>query len=98
MGDLNEKLGRILKEEDERLLVEASLKNYQAEMLKTSLQVFTLCLALAERHEKSYKTLENSGLSNLFNLFWSRLCQIFTISLKKILSPKAGDDSFAPLK
>ena len=62
-------------------------------MLKTTLQIYSLCLALNQRNDKSFQTLEeslqNQGLNQLFKLFWSRLCQILQSSLEKI-SEKGG--------
>lgn len=37
MNELNEKVGRFLEEEDEKIVVEASVKVYMNEMLKVSL-------------------------------------------------------------
>jgi hypothetical protein len=45
-------------------------------------------VSLRERNSRSYETLEdslqNSGLNNLFNLFWNRVCRIYSQSIAKI--------------
>ena len=94
INELGDKVGKFLEEEDEKIVIEASIKVYMNEMLKSSLQMHALCIALSERNERTHETLEetlqNSGLNNLFNLFWSRICQILQTSIKKLSTEKSG--------
>jgi len=87
IGDLSDKVGKFNDEEDEKMVIEASIKVYMNEVLKSSLQIFNLSIALSEWNDRTHETLEetlqNSGLNNLFNLYWSKICQIFTQSIKR---------------
>ncbi len=48
IGDLSDKVGKFNDEEDEKMVIEASIKVYMNEVLKSSLQIFNLSIALSE--------------------------------------------------
>ena len=84
----HEKIGTFIKKDDEKKFVEHQIKEYANEVCKYTLQLYNLCISLRERSAKSYETLEdslkNSGLNNLFHLFWDRVCRIYSQSILKI--------------
>ena len=62
-------------------------------MIKHTLKVYQLAVALSERDPSSatnfetmQETLQHSGLANIFNLYWEKLCHILKQSLGKVHS------------
>ncbi|TNV85244.1 hypothetical protein FGO68_gene13532 [Halteria grandinella] len=86
---LNEKLQQIANKDEENSMVDKAISVYVNEMIKQTLRVYTLSMALSERdptqaYDSINDSLEKSGLSNLFNLYWEKLVHILKQSLQKI--------------
>ena len=60
MSDLNDKMGKFADEEDEKMVFEASVKVYTNEVLKSSLQIYSLSIALSDRNDRTHETLEET--------------------------------------
>ena len=74
-------------------MVDRSIMTYINEMIKHTLKVYQLAVALSERDPSSatnfetmQETLQHSGLANIFNLYWEKLCHILRQSLGKVNS------------
>ena len=84
----HEKIGTFIKKDEEIKFIEIQIKDYSAEVWKFTLQLYNLCISLRERNSRSHETLEdslqNSGLNNLFSLFWNRVWRIYSQSISKI--------------
>ena len=72
-------------------MVDISINAYINDMIKHTLRVYHLAVALSERDPSSatnfetmQETLQHSGLANIFNLFWEKLCHILRQSLSKV--------------
>jgi len=86
---LNEKLSSLQSKEEENAMVDKSLGIYINDMIRHTQKVYTLSLALAERdpasaYESLQDSLEKTGLSNIFNLYFEKLIHILKQSLSKI--------------
>ena len=67
-------------------------------MIKQTLKVYQLAMALSERDpassaattfETMQEALQQTGLANIFKLFWDKLCTILSTSLLKVSSSYA---------
>lgn len=82
--------------DEENVMVDKAITTYINEMIKHTQKVYTLSVTLTERdptsaYESIHESLEKvchplfliiqSGLSNLFNLFWEKLVHILRQSL-----------------
>ena len=72
-------------------MVDISINAYINDMIKHTLRVYHLAVALSERDPSSatnfetmQESLQQSGLANIFNLFWEKLCHILRQSLTKV--------------
>ena len=91
MNSLNEKVKGESSQEEENQMVDLSINAYINDMIKHTLRVYQLAVALSERDPSSatnfetmQETLQHSGLANIFNLFWEKLCHILRQSLSKV--------------
>ncbi|CDW82711.1 UNKNOWN [Stylonychia lemnae] len=96
---LNERVQGVSSKDEENTMVDKSVGIYINDMIKHTLKVYTLSLALSERDPASaYESIQDSlekvkyfkkqfdqtGLNNIFNLYWDKLVYILKQSLTKI--------------
>jgi len=95
IGTCYEKIGTSTKKEEEVKFLESQFKDYSNEVCKYTLKMYSLCTSLRERNARSYETLEetlqDSGLNNLFNLFWNRVCRIYSQTISKLAQNNSGE-------
>jgi hypothetical protein len=76
--------------DEENMLVDKAFGVYINEMIKQTLRVYTLSVALSQRdpcllfNETIQEALQQTGLANIFNLFWEKLVHILKQSLQKV--------------
>jgi hypothetical protein len=76
--------------DEENMLVDKAFGVYINEMIKQTLRVYTLSVALSQRdpcllfNETMQEALQQTGLANIFNLFWEKLVHILKQSLQKV--------------
>ena len=93
INGLNDKVKGEGSQEEEAQMVDRAIVAYVNEMVKHTLKVHQLATALSERDPSSaanfetmQETLQHSGLANIFNLYWEKLCHILKQSLGKVQS------------
>ena len=93
VNGLNDKVKGEGSQDEETQMVDRAIVTYVNEMAKHTLKVYQLAAALSERDPSSaanfetmQETLQHSGLANIFNLYWEKLCHILKQSLGKVQS------------
>ena len=86
ISGLNERVQSLSSQDEEALQVDKAIGVYVNEMIKQTLKVYELAMALSERDpasaaattfETMQETLQQTGLANVFKLYWDKLCTNF---------------------